>query len=80
MPAMLPSRWNFDHFARCDAVPDSQVTIGFFAIYWAVFFEAFLWGAGTAIGELPPYFVARAASVAGGMDDELEDILQNNQT
>jgi hypothetical protein len=24
-------------------------------------FEAFLWGFGTALGELPPYFVARAA-------------------
>jgi len=22
--------------------------------------EAFMWGAGTAIGELPPYFMARA--------------------
>ena len=75
MPAMLPSRWRFDHFAHCDTVPDDQVTIGFFTIYWAVFLEAFLWGAGTAIGELPPYFVARAASVAGGIDEELEDIL-----
>jgi len=39
--------------------------------------EAFLWGAGTAIGELPPYFVARAASAAGGIDEELEDILDD---
>lgn len=32
--------------------------------YWEILrkvqFEAFLWGMGTAIGELPPYFVARA--------------------
>lgn len=41
-------------------------------IYGAVFLEAFLWGAGTAIGELPPYFVARAASAAGGVNEELE--------
>ena len=75
VPAMLPSRWRFDHFAQCNTVPDDQVTIGFFTIYWAVFLEAFLWGAGTAIGELPPYFVARAASAAGGIDEELEDIL-----
>ncbi len=72
---MVPSRWNFENFAKCDIVPESQVTIGFFTIYKAVFLEAFLWGAGTAIGELPPYFVARAASAAGGMDEELEDIL-----
>ena len=34
-----------------------------------------MWGLGTALGELPPYFVARAASAAGGIDEELEDIL-----
>ena len=34
-----------------------------------------MWGFGTALGELPPYFVARAASAAGGIDEELEDIL-----
>ena len=75
VPQMLPSRWNFDHFAKCQVVSNDQVTIGFFTIYWAVFMEAFLWGAGTAIGELPPYFVARAASAAGGVDEELEDII-----
>ena len=78
VPEMLPSRWQFDHFGYCKSVPDDQVTIGFFAIYWAVFFEAFLWGAGTAIGELPPYFVARAASAAGGIDEELEDIFDDD--
>lgn len=75
IPDMLPSRFNFDHFAPCQSVPESQVNISFFTIYKAVFLEAFLWGAGTAIGELPPYFVARAASAAGGIDEELEDIL-----
>lgn len=29
-------------------------------IIMAVQFPALMWGAGTAIGELPPYFVARA--------------------
>lgn len=27
--------------------------------------EAMLWGAGTALGELPPYFMARAARISG---------------
>ncbi|XP_055534821.1 vacuole membrane protein 1 isoform X2 [Wyeomyia smithii] len=27
-------------------------------------FEAFLWGAGTALGELPPYFMARASRLS----------------
>ena len=30
------------------------------------------------MGELPPYFVARAASAAGGIDEELEDILNKD--
>lgn len=40
--------------------------------------EAFLWGAGTAIGELPPYFVSRAASIAGKKNEELNDILSSD--
>lgn len=78
VPEMMPSRWQFEHFAPCPSVPEDQVTIGFWTIYTAVFLEAFLWGAGTAMGELPPYFVARAASAAGGIDEELEDILEND--
>lgn len=27
--------------------------------------EAMCWGAGTALGELPPYFMARAARLSG---------------
>ncbi|GFR71263.1 vacuole membrane protein 1 [Elysia marginata] len=38
--------------------------------------EAVMWGAGTAIGELPPYFMARAARLSGVdlEDDEFEEI------
>ena len=34
--------------------------------------EAFMWGAGTALGELPPYFVARAHRLAGEEEEELD--------
>ncbi|VVA90077.1 unnamed protein product [Arabis nemorensis] len=34
--------------------------------------EAVLWGLGTALGELPPYFISRAASLSGGKMEELE--------
>ncbi|GMS90319.1 hypothetical protein PENTCL1PPCAC_12494 [Pristionchus entomophagus] len=34
--------------------------------------EAFLWGVGTAIGELPPYFMARAARLSGNEPDDEE--------
>lgn len=40
--------------------------------------EAFLWGLGTALGELPPYFMARAARLSGidpnNTDDEFKEI------
>ncbi|XP_061992067.1 vacuole membrane protein KMS1 [Rosa rugosa] len=36
--------------------------------------EAVLWGIGTAIGELPPYFISRAASLAGNKMDAMEEL------
>jgi len=39
--------------------------------------EAFCWGAGTAIGELPPYFMARAARLSGtDPGDDTEEFLE----
>ena len=48
-----------------------QVTI--WAILSKVRVEAFCWGAGTAIGELPPYFMARAARLSGSEPSEEEE-------
>ncbi|KAF9414307.1 Vacuolar membrane protease, partial [Entomortierella beljakovae] len=39
---------------------DAALHITLYAIFKAVQWESFFWGFGTAIGELPPYFVARA--------------------
>ena len=39
----------------------------------SVQFEGFLWGLGTAIGELPPYYVARKARLLGKKHEELEE-------
>lgn len=33
--------------------------------------ESMMWGIGTALGELPPYFMARAARLSGGSVAEL---------
>ena len=36
-----------------------------------------MWGFGTALGELPPYFIARAAAIANEkLADELDEIKQ----
>lgn len=37
-------------------------------------YEAFLWGAGTALGELPPYFMAKAARLSGYDPDDEEEL------
>jgi uncharacterized protein (UPF0335 family) len=33
-----------------------------------------MWGLGTAIGELPPYFMARASAEAGKTNEEIEEM------
>jgi len=48
--------------------------------------NVFFWGAGTAIGELPPYFVAKASRLSGKkleetldeLDDDDDDEEENN--
>lgn len=49
---------------------------------WEIFrkveFPALCWGFGTAIGELPPYFVARAARISGETLQELEEEQEDN--
>ena len=71
IPEYLPSRWNVERFSDCPCKRDSLIfydckiagdrhQISFWTILLAVQIESFLWGLGTALGELPPYFVARA--------------------
>lgn len=36
--------------------------------------EAILWGIGTALGELPPYFISRAACISGSDGELMEDL------
>jgi hypothetical protein len=59
VPEAMPSRWAFQYFKECPEFTGTP-NVAVFDIYKAVIVEAFLWGLGTAIGELPPYYVARA--------------------
>ncbi|KAK2828826.1 hypothetical protein Q5P01_019860 [Channa striata] len=47
-----------------------QGTVSLWTIISKVRLEACMWGAGTAIGELPPYFMARAARLSGADPDD----------
>ncbi|XP_030536065.1 vacuole membrane protein KMS1-like isoform X2 [Rhodamnia argentea] len=40
--------------------------------------EAVLWGIGTALGELPPYFISRAAQLSGSRIDAMEELGGSN--
>lgn len=54
--------------ASMDPSSDSALalatTVTIWNLYKKVRWESFFWGAGTAIGELPPYFVARAGKTS----------------
>lgn len=56
-----------------DTTTASTMAVTIFTIMAKVRFEAFMWGAGTALGELPPYFMARAARLAGQQENEDSD-------
>ncbi|CAH2263667.1 vacuole membrane protein 1 [Pararge aegeria] len=51
--------------------PNNVVTI--WNIMAKVRIESMMWGMGTALGELPPYFMARAARLSGGSVAELAE-------
>jgi membrane protein YqaA with SNARE-associated domain len=48
----------------------------FWDLYANLWLATFFWGAGTALGESPPYFVARAAKLAGEENQELLDMYE----
>lgn len=59
--------------------PTSKLTaMNIWIILKKVRVESFLWGAGTAIGELPPYYLARSAMLTGvdPDDEEYEEAAQ----
>lgn len=51
-------------------------SVSILSIMAKVRIESFMWGAGTAIGELPPYFMARAAALSQREDEEQDEELQ----
>ncbi|XP_055935579.1 vacuole membrane protein 1-like isoform X2 [Argiope bruennichi] len=62
----------------CPEGDSSNNIISILAIMSKVRLEAFMWGLGTALGELPPYFMAKAARLSGQDpdDEDFEELLQ----
>lgn len=53
---------------------DSLVRVPLSKILPQVQLEAVLWGVGTALGELPPYFISRAARLSGSRLEAMEEL------
>jgi hypothetical protein len=63
-PVYNPNRWEFKDFLPCTVPADSiNHNNSFWTILLNVQLEAFLWGLGTALGELPPYYMAKAGKI-----------------
>jgi hypothetical protein len=75
-PDMHPNKWEFTDFLPCSAPATPQLQVSFWTILLNIQLEAFMWGLGTAIGELPPYFMARAAAEAGKSNEEVDELRQ----
>lgn len=71
--------WFRSFQTACQATTEVD-SVTFWAIFQKVFLPCMLWGAGTAIGEIPPYAISRAAQLAGQRDAEFEDITEANSS
>lgn len=69
----LAWRPEYEHDAW-DCRTHGSVPVSFWAIVGKVSGACFLWGAGTALGELPPYFVSRSARLTGQVLEELREV------
>lgn len=52
--------------------PKDDATVSFLRLWGLVTVQCMLWGVGTAIGEIPPYAVAKAARASGSTDSEFQ--------
>jgi len=72
--SMTDMWWSSEGF-QCLGGEKYEVT--FLQLWTKVVLPAFLWGLGTAIGEIPPYALSYSAALAGKKIHELEDALED---
>ena len=70
---MTPHRLSISPEFECPA-DSSGVPITFWNLLHVIQLEGLLWGLGTALGELPPYIIAKKARQAGKTAEELEEL------
>jgi hypothetical protein len=79
-PEMHPNKWEFKDFLPCTTPAIDNNSTSFWTILFNVQLEAILWGIGTAVGELPPYYMAKAAAEAGKTNEEIEELRKISTT
>jgi len=79
--AGMTTMYNHPCKFQCGAKASEQPAMTFFDIWLRACLPFMLWGFGTAVGELPPYFVSLAASrTQGSRDEEFDKELEDAQT
>ncbi|KAI8099650.1 uncharacterized protein BX664DRAFT_321805 [Halteromyces radiatus] len=56
------------------SIGTNESSLYLWPIYKCIAMETLTWGIGTALGELPPYFMARAVALSGDKDQELKKL------
>eukprot|EP00931_Biecheleriopsis_adriatica_P065334 TRINITY_DN3989_c0_g2_i1.p1 TRINITY_DN3989_c0_g2~~TRINITY_DN3989_c0_g2_i1.p1 ORF type:complete len:534 (-),score=109.10 TRINITY_DN3989_c0_g2_i1:79-1593(-) len=74
----------YQHPCKLDCHTTSGPLDGSSVTFWNLFLKVtvpcMLWGFGTAVGELPPYLVSKAARLAGSTDDEFAQEMEDAKT
>lgn len=77
-PQYAPDAWSTPAhdpaLAHAHGVAAGAAVVSFLELLLKVAPASCLWGLGTAIGELPPYFIARAAAASGEAIEELAGV------
>lgn len=75
---ILPNRFSIRPTFDCPKDSSSEVAI--LSLLSVIGIEGVLWGIGTALGELPPYMIARQARKAGNIAEELMELEEEDSS
>ena len=64
---------------HCNQLSSQSEEASFASVLIRVLPACILWGSGTAVGEVPPYLVSRAAALSGQIDEEGEEMMKETE-
>ncbi|EDR28163.1 transmembrane protein, putative [Entamoeba dispar SAW760] len=72
--------FNSNSFKCLTIIDETQTNPSFVQIFLRVFLPCFIWGVGTAFGEIPPYFLAYTSAMAGKENREILHLKEEKPT